>query len=82
MQTVQIERAPRGRKPAPPAAPPRLVSVPAFSAAIGVSTRSGYRLLRDGDIPVVRLVGRTLISVDEIEKLIARRSGPFLRQGA
>ncbi len=58
------------------------VGVDGFAKMVGISTVTAYRLLKNGEIPAIRLAGRTLIAVAEIEKLIADRSGAFVKRGA
>jgi len=65
----------RGRLPVPGQL---LVGVDAFARMIGISAVGAYRMLHRGEIPVVRVGGRTLIAVAEIEKFIEARSGAFL----
>jgi hypothetical protein len=45
---------------------------------VGISPAGAYAMLRKGEIPVVRLGGRTLISIKDIEALVAQRTGAFL----
>jgi len=71
-----------GRRGDLPVAGQLTVGVDAFAKMVGISTVSAYRMLKRGEIPVVRLGGRTLIAVAEIEKLIAARSGAFLEGSA
>jgi len=64
----------RGKLPVPGQL---LVGVDAFASMIGISAVGAYRMLHRGEIPVVRIGGRTLIAVAEIDKFIAARSGLF-----
>jgi excisionase family DNA binding protein len=70
-----------GRRGDLPVAGQLLVGVDAFAKMVGISAVGAYRLLKNGEIPAVRLGGRTLIAVTEIEKLIAARSGAFVKRG-
>lgn len=69
----------RGR---PPLAEQRLIGVDAAANMLGISAVTTYRLLRENALPVVRIGGRTLIAVAEIDKFIAARSGAFVQAGA
>jgi hypothetical protein len=60
----------------------RLVGVGTFAEMIGISPAGAYRILHRQEIPVVRLGGRTLIAVTEIDKFIEARSGAFLDRRA
>jgi hypothetical protein len=55
----------------------RLVSVPAAAAAIGVSPRNLWRIMSEGGLPCVRIGGRTMISVADLDAFIAQQRGPF-----
>jgi excisionase family DNA binding protein len=49
----------------------------AAAAAMGISTKTLYRLLRAGKLPCVRIGGRTMISVADLDAFIARQRAPF-----
>jgi excisionase family DNA binding protein len=56
----------------------RLASVPAAAAALGVSTKTVWRILRAGKLPCVRIGGRTMVAVADLDAFIARQRGPFI----
>lgn len=56
---------------------PRLaISVPEAALALSVSERCVWRLIHDGELPVVRIGRRTLIHVTALEAFLAERSAP------
>ncbi len=68
----------RGLRARAPSDGQRIVGVDAAANMLGISPGYLYRMLRAGELPVVRIGGRTLIAVAEIDKFIAARSGAFL----
>jgi excisionase family DNA binding protein len=76
-------RAPRNFEPRLPAPAQRLIGVAPSAATLGISVRSFYRLLRTGELPCVRVGGRTLVALTDIDAYVARNTGAFLaRKGA
>ena len=55
-----------------PTIAPRTVSVATAAKALGIGVTSAWRLVCDGTVPSVKLGGRTLIEVAEIDRLIER----------
>ena len=55
----------------------RLASVPAAAAALGVSARNLWRIMSEGQLPCVRIGGRTMIAVADLDAFIAQQRGPF-----
>jgi len=76
--TIVKTKRPVGRRGDLPVPGQLTVGVDGFARMLGVSTVSAYRMLKRGELPVVRLAGRILIAVAEIEKLVARSSGAFV----
>jgi excisionase family DNA binding protein len=58
--------------------PQRLASLPAVATTLGVSTKTVWRILRMGQLPCVRIGGRTMVSVADLDAFIARQRGPFI----
>ena len=56
----------------------RLASIPAAATSLGVSARTLWRILRDGELPCVRIGGRTMVSVADLDAFIAQQRGPFI----
>jgi excisionase family DNA binding protein len=56
----------------------RLASLPATAATLGVSTKTLWRILRAGKLPCVRIGGRTMISVADVDAFVAAQRGPFI----
>jgi excisionase family DNA binding protein len=56
----------------------RLASMPAVAEALGVSPKTVWRLLRDGKMPCVRMGGRTMIAVSDVDAFVAAKRGPFV----
>jgi excisionase family DNA binding protein len=56
------------------AASPRLMSIESAAQALGIGRTLLSRLVKDGRIAAVRLGRRTLIPVQEIDRLIADRA--------
>jgi excisionase family DNA binding protein len=50
----------------------RLLSVRQVCETLGVSTQSFYRLVGRGELPVVKIGGRTLIRPSELDALVRR----------
>jgi excisionase family DNA binding protein len=50
----------------------------AVAEALGVSPKTVWRLLRDGKLPCVRIGGRTMISVADVDAFVAAQRGPFV----
>lgn len=50
---------------------PLALSVTEASAAIGVSRQTLYRMIADGEIATVRIRGRQVVRVSEIERFLA-----------
>lgn len=48
----------------------RLLSVPEASNYLGIHRGTLYRLIKDGDLPIVKLAGRTLIRPTDLSALI------------
>ncbi|MCU1490922.1 MAG: Helix-turn-helix domain [Acidimicrobiaceae bacterium] len=57
-----------------PSASPLLYSLKETGRLLSMSESSVYRLVRSGELHVVRVHGRTLISVAELERFIAYHS--------
>jgi excisionase family DNA binding protein len=55
----------------------RLASLPAVATTLGVSTKTVWRILREGKLSCVRIGGRTMISVADLDAFIARQRAPF-----
>lgn len=55
----------------------RLASIPNAAAALGISTRQFYRLLQSGEMPCVRIGGRVLIALSELDAFVARSTATF-----
>lgn len=53
-----------------------LLSISEVRAVLRISESGVYRLLRSGELPAVRIGGRTLFSPDAVRDLIAARSEP------
>jgi excisionase family DNA binding protein len=54
---------------------PRLLTVKAFTEALNVSVPMGYKLIRDGAIPVVRIGSAVRIDPRDLEEFIEQRRG-------
>jgi len=48
------------------------LSVPETAKALGIGRTLCFRLIRDGEIPVVKIHGRTVVPITEIETFLAR----------
>ena len=48
------------------------LSVPETAKALGIGRTLCFRLIRDGEIPVVKIHGRTVVPITEIEAFLAR----------
>jgi excisionase family DNA binding protein len=55
----------------------RLASLPATAATLGVSTKTVWRILRTGKLPCVRIGGRTMVAVADLDAFIAQQRAPF-----
>jgi excisionase family DNA binding protein len=53
-----------------------LLTIPEARAALRLSERTFYRLMRRGDLQVVRLGRRTLVERSELDRLIESRRSP------
>jgi excisionase family DNA binding protein len=60
----------------------RLASMQSAAAALGISTKTLWRILRVGDLPCVKLGGRAMISVVDLDAYVARQRGPFVAKVA
>lgn len=49
----------------------RLTSIPNAAMELGLSRASVYRLHQAGRLPFVRIGGRTLVDIDDIDRLVA-----------
>lgn len=58
--------------------PPRLASMPAAAASLGVSTKTVWRILRAGKLPCVRIGGRTMVAIADLDVFIASQRGAFV----
>ncbi len=58
-----------GRAPAPNPLP-RLMSIPSAAQVLGIGTTLLFRLIKSHHISTVRLGRRTLVPLEEIERLI------------
>jgi excisionase family DNA binding protein len=65
--------APESNLTTPRAALEPLLSIEAASELLGISQSGIYRLLRGGELPCVKVGGRTLIEPGEIREFIAAR---------
>jgi excisionase family DNA binding protein len=50
---------------------PRLMSVPSAARVLGIGTTLLFRLIKSHDIAVVRLGRRSLVPLEEIERIVA-----------
>jgi excisionase family DNA binding protein len=53
-----------------------LLSIAEVRQVLRISESGVYRLMRSGELPAVRIGGRTLFSPDTVRTLIAARSEP------
>jgi predicted DNA-binding transcriptional regulator AlpA len=83
METILSQNAPK-RPPRSMETPidRRLASMQSTAAALGISTKTLWRILRVGDLPCVKLGGRTMISVGDLDAYVARQRGPFVAKVA
>jgi len=67
------------RSPLSPETPiaQRLASMPATAATLGVSTKTVWRILRAGKLPCVRIGGRTMVSIADLDAFIAQQRAPL-----
>jgi excisionase family DNA binding protein len=56
--------------------------VSGFANMLGICNRTAYRILRRGDVPVVKIGGRTLIAITAVDAFIAAHSRPFIDRSA
>lgn len=52
--------------------PPLTVPIAEFCRAIGIKRSLAFELIRRGEVDVVRIKRRTLVTTDSIERLIER----------
>lgn len=50
----------------------RMLSISEATAKVNISRASLYRLIGKGELPVVKLLGRTLIDPNDLAALLAR----------
>jgi excisionase family DNA binding protein len=60
----------------------RLASMQSAAAALGISAKTLWRILRAGDLPCVKLGGRTMVSVADLDAYVARQRGLFVAKVA
>ncbi len=80
MKTANPSTKERGLRARAPSEGSRLVGVDAAANMLGISPGYLYRMLRAGDLPIVKLGGRTLLAVSEIDKFVAAQSRAFLNK--
>ena len=51
--------------------PPRLLSIPEASSQLNIHRGTLYRLIKAGELPIVKIAGRTLIRPSDLDALIA-----------
>ena len=56
------------------------LTVSEAAVAVGCSRTAIYALLRAGDLPSFTIGARRFIALPELERLVARRSGPIPRK--
>jgi excisionase family DNA binding protein len=50
----------------------RLLSIHEVRETLGVSSQTVYRLIRRGELPVIKIAARTLVREGELEDLVRR----------
>jgi excisionase family DNA binding protein len=55
------------------------ISVAELGTRLGVSTRTAYNLVRDGEVPAIELHGITRIPVSALDRWLADREEEALR---
>ena len=73
-----MEAPDRIREPAAAPIEP-LLSIAEVREVLRISESGVYRLMRSGELPAVRIGGRTLFSPDAVRELISARSEPSNR---
>jgi excisionase family DNA binding protein len=88
METILSQNAPQRRnsgrdgRPPSPSIEQRLAALPAVANALGISTKTVWRILRAGDLPCVRIGARTMVSLADLDAYIARQRGAFVAKVA
>lgn len=52
---------------------PLTISVPRTAALLGVSRALVYKLITDGELPSLKIAGRRLVRIADINEYLARR---------
>ena len=79
MEAKAVENETAGKRPRPyapiqaPAVEPILVTVRAAAGALGISDRTLWRLVLEGHLPSVKILGRRMVSVDDLKAYVARQ---------